>query len=195
MLKLSSVHLTCWQVLCSSTFALALLLASSAAMADRPEWAGRNGDDEQGQKHKYKKEKKRDSYPDDERREYKQESNRQTNRHEVRRGGMEIQIGGYIDDRHRAETRDYYREGLRSGHCPPGLAKKRNGCMPPGQAKRWKMGQSLPREVIFHDVEPEIRIRLGAPPAGHRFIRVASDILLIAVGTGMVVDAIQDLGQ
>ena len=37
-------------------------------------------------------------------------------------------------------------------------------------------------------------IRLGVPPAGYRYVRVASDILLISVGTSMVVDAIQDLG-
>jgi len=35
----------------------------------------------------------------------------------------------------------------------------------------------------------------GAPPAGHRYVRVAADILLIAVGTAMVVDAIEDLGK
>jgi Ni/Co efflux regulator RcnB len=33
------------------------------------------------------------------------------------------------------------------------------------------------------------------PPSGYRYVRVASDILLIAAGTGMVVDAIQDLGR
>jgi Ni/Co efflux regulator RcnB len=36
---------------------------------------------------------------------------------------------------------------------------------------------------------------LGTPPAGHKFVRVASDILLIAVGTSLVVDAIEDLGR
>jgi Ni/Co efflux regulator RcnB len=34
---------------------------------------------------------------------------------------------------------------------------------------------------------------LGAPPAGHKYIRVAADILLIAVGTRMVIDAIEVL--
>jgi Ni/Co efflux regulator RcnB len=38
-------------------------------------------------------------------------------------------------------------------------------------------------------------VQLGAPPAGHRYVRVATDILLIAVGTGMVVDAIEDLDR
>jgi hypothetical protein len=32
-------------------------------------------------------------------------------------------------------------------------------------------------------------------PAGHGDVRVAGDILLIAVGTSIVVDAIQDLGR
>ena len=27
------------------------------------------------------------------------------------------------------------------GGCPPGLAKKHNGCMPPGQAKKLRVGQ------------------------------------------------------
>ena len=35
----------------------------------------------------------------------------------------------------------------------------------------------------------------GLPPAGHRYVRVANDILLIAAGTGMVIDAIEDLGK
>lgn len=32
------------------------------------------------------------------------------------------------------------------GHCPPGLAKKDNGCMPPGQAKKlYEVGQRYNR--------------------------------------------------
>jgi len=38
-------------------------------------------------------------------------------------------------------------------------------------------------------------VQLGIPPAGHRYVRVAADILLIAVGTGLVIDAIEDLGD
>ena len=80
-------------------------------------------------------------------------------------------------------------------HCPPGLAKKRNGCMPPGQAKKWRTGYPLPRDVVYYPVPADIAIRLGTPPAGHKFVRVATDILLIAVGTGLVIDAIDDLGR
>jgi len=49
--------------------------------------------------------------------------------------------------------------------------------------------------VIYHTVPPELVTQLGAPPPGHKYVRVASDILLIAVGTGLVVDAINDLGR
>jgi len=38
-------------------------------------------------------------------------------------------------------------------------------------------------------------VRLGTPPAGYKYVRVAADILLIAVGTSMVIDAIEDLGR
>ena len=31
--------------------------------------------------------------------------------------------------------------GYGVGGCPPGLAKKNNGCMPPGQAKKLRAGQ------------------------------------------------------
>ena len=79
--------------------------------------------------------------------------------------------------------------------CPPGLAKKRNGCMPPGQAKKWHIGRQLPRDVIFYDLPEALIVELGPPPAGHRYVRVASDILLIAAITGMVIETVQDLGR
>lgn len=112
-------------------------------------------------------------------------------------GGSQAQprTGGYFGDRQRSEVQSYYRTQSRGGHCPPGLAKKNNGCMPPGQARKWSMGQPLPRDVQTYPLEPQVRVRLGVPPAGHEFVRVAGDILLIAAGTGMVVDAIQDLGR
>jgi len=106
-----------------------------------------------------------------------------------------IKASQYFSEESRIAIHKYYSEQFRSGHCPPGLAKKNNGCMPPGQAKKWMIGRPLPRDVIFHDLPPEVLIQLGPVPSGHRFVRVASDILMIAVGTGMVVDAIEDIGS
>jgi Ni/Co efflux regulator RcnB len=120
-----------------------------------------------------------------------EERDRQEVRHEERRDAGETRISIHIGDHERVIVRDYYT----THRCPPGLAKKHNGCMPPGQIKRWAVGQPLPRDVVFHDLPHGLSIELGVPPSGHRYIRVAADILLIAVGTGMVVDAIEDLGR
>ena len=70
-----------------------------------------------------------------------------------------------------------------------------NGSVPPGQAKKWQLGRPLPRDVIYYNVPQPLVVQIGLPPPGYRYVRVASDILLIAIGTGMVVDAIQDLGR
>lgn len=104
-------------------------------------------------------------------------------------------ISIYFGDHHRDVIRQYYSDSYHSGHCPPGLAKKNNGCQPPGQAKKWRYGHPLPSDVIYYDLPPQVVISLGIPPEGQKYVRVASDILLIAVGTGLVLDAIQDLNN
>ncbi|HZQ71764.1 MAG TPA: hypothetical protein VFB08_02525 [Burkholderiales bacterium] len=104
--------------------------------------------------------------------------------------------GGHFEERHRVAVREYYEHEYRGGKkCPPGLAKKQNGCMPPGQARKWQMGRPLPRDVVYYAVPQQLQVQIGAPPAGYKYVRVASDILMIAVGTGVVADAIQDLGR
>ncbi|SNR84232.1 Nickel/cobalt transporter regulator [Methylobacillus rhizosphaerae] len=110
-----------------------------------------------------------------------------------------VERHGNVDIRFSNDQRvvihDYYRDQFKTGHCPPGLAKKNNGCMPPGQAKKWRIGYPLPRDVIYYDLPSVIIGRLDPPPAGYRYVRVAADILLIAIGTGMVIDAIDDLSN
>ena len=95
----------------------------------------------------------------------------------------------------RVQVLSYYDDEFRGGRCPPGLAKKHNGCMPPGQAKKWRMGQPLPRNVVVYEVPRPLVVRIGAPPPGYRYVRYGGDILLISVGNRIVVDAIIDLGR
>ena len=49
------------------------------------------------------------------------------------------------NDRHGKHDRDwndrYGDHGRYASNCPPGLAKKHNGCMPPGQARKLARGQ------------------------------------------------------
>jgi len=96
-------------------------------------------------------------------------------------------------EHHRVVLTEYYGQQFRSGRCPPGLAKKHNGCLPPGQAKKWHTGQYLPQNVVYYSVPQSLVLQFGPPPSGHRYVRVGSDILLIAIGSRMIVDAIQDL--
>ena len=105
-----------------------------------------------------------------------------------------VTIGGYFGEPQRTAARNYY-EGRRAAGkgCPPGLAKKNNGCLPPGQARKWALGQPLPAGVAYYPVPQALVVQLGVPPPGYRYVRVASDVLLIAAGTQMVVDGIQDL--
>jgi Ni/Co efflux regulator RcnB len=97
-------------------------------------------------------------------------------------------------DQHRRIIAEYYGGQMPPGRkCPPGLAKKNNGCMPPGQAKKWGMGRPLPGDLRTYDLPRDLLMRLPPPSAGHRYVRVAADILLIAVGSSMVIDAVEDL--
>jgi len=149
-------------------------------MADKPSWAGGKSSHEE-------RADKRDNDRHENSRDERRDSN---NRSSHDAGARE-----HFEDRHRTAVREYYDEHYRGGRCPPGLAKKHNGCMAPGQAKKWHIGQPLARDVVFYPVPQPLVVQFGQPPAGYRYVRVASDILLMAVGTGMVVDAIQDLGR
>lgn len=159
---------------------IAALMAGSA-WAEKPEWAGQG----KGGKHEQKEQKE--------------------NRNENRGGGKkdapvrvapaQVTIGAYFGAPQRVVVQEYYGQQYRAGRCPPGLAKKNNGCLPPGQAKKWAVGQPLPSDVRYYAVPQSVVLQLGVPPAGHKYVRVAADILLIAVGTGLIVDAIQDLGR
>jgi hypothetical protein len=111
------------------------------------------------------------------------------------RDAAHVKASQYFSEETRILIHKYYGEQFWSRRCPPGLAKRGNGCMPPGQAKKWMIGQALPPDIIFYDLPPEVLVQIGPVPSRHRFVRVAADILMIAVGTGMVVDAIEDIGR
>ena len=109
--------------------------------------------------------------------------------------GHNAQKSGHFNEQTQRFIHEYYSNQFRKGHCPPGLAKKGNRCIPYGHAKKWSKGRPLPSEVIFYTLPQSILVELGPPPPRHRFVRVAQDILLISIGTGMVVDAFEDIGR
>jgi Ni/Co efflux regulator RcnB len=158
---------------------LAGFFVASPALAEKPDNAG-NGKAKQSQKQNGKSHDKHGT------------TGKDFNRGD---GKVDLDVNVYFGERQRTAIREYYHDEFSKGHCPPGLAKKHNGCMPPGQAKKWKKGEPLPRDVVYYELPHSIVIEMGTPPAGYKYVRVAKDILLIAIGTSMVVDAIEDLGN
>jgi Ni/Co efflux regulator RcnB len=156
------------------------MLAAGTALADKPAHAGGGKESKQAQRDQR-------GEPAASQRGHDQRPANATGH------ASEPMVGGHFNEHHRVAVQSYYDEQFRRGSCPPGLAKKNNGCMPPGQAKRWMVGRTLPGDVVFHDLPPELVTVLGAPPAGHRYVRVARDILLITSGTAMVVAGLDGL--
>ena len=59
--------------------------------------------------------------------------------------------------------------GYGKGGCPPGLAKKNNGCMPPGQLKKlYGNGQVLPmsygNQWAYNQIPYDLRAQYGFQP-------------------------------
>ena len=103
----------------------------------------------------------------------------------------EVREGAYFREEHRQAARRYYvdhYEGKKAKHCPPGLAKKNNGCMPPGQARKWAVGQPLPRDVVVYEVPRPVLVQLPPAPVGYRYERVGGDIVLVRINGRVVVD-------
>jgi Ni/Co efflux regulator RcnB len=155
------------------------MFLSQAALADKPSWAGggkHDGDDRQAERHDRDKGRGGD------------EGDRG-----ARDRGHEQHGDARFNDDSRRRIADYYGKRPHGDKCPPGLAKKHNGCLPPGQAKKWAMGRALPSDVRYYDLPRDLVALLPPPPPQHRYVRVAGDILLVAVGTSVVVDAIEDI--
>ncbi|MCE9507927.1 MAG: hypothetical protein K8R48_06410 [Alphaproteobacteria bacterium] len=95
----------------------------------------------------------------------------------------------------RAEDREiintFLAERKQSGlrHCPPGLAKKNNGCLPPGIAKKYSIGNRLPDDAEVLPLPEELLRRL-LPPTGYYYGQVDGDVVLISEATKNVIDAV-----
>jgi Ni/Co efflux regulator RcnB len=101
----------------------------------------------------------------------------------------DVRAGAYFRDEHREAARRYYVEHYGTAkHCPPGLAKKNNGCMPPGQARKWAVGQPVPQGVVVYEVPRPVLVQLPPAPVGYRYERLGGDIVLVRVNGRVVVD-------
>lgn len=98
----------------------------------------------------------------------------------------------YFSTQRTTLIRDYFLQSQASGNCPPGLAKKNNGCQPPGQAKKWHKGERFPSDLTYYDLPSALLNDLGRTPNGQKIIRVGTAVLLIDAATGLIIEAFQD---
>ena len=162
----------------------ALLIASGSAYADKPEKGnGNQGKNKEQSEQRGQKENRKGGG--------NEKGNRVDGGRDSGQGGVSVSF--YFGGAETRIVRDYYGGQVAKGKCPPGLAKKGNGCQPPGQAKQWQKGRALGSDVRYYDIPNELRIRLPAPPLNHKYVQLGTDLLLIAVGTAIVVDAIDGI--
>lgn len=171
------------------------VFVSMPAAAERPAWAGNDKAGKHGhhEEEKWNKSKNHQNYRGRNQNDLGKNRNYQGGDQNYR--SRNNYATRNFDDRQRALVHDYFGPRFQSGVCPPGLAKKYNGCMPPGQVKKWRIGHPLPSNVIFYSLPPLLLGQLGYPGPRYRYVRVAADVLLIAAGTGMVLAAIEDLNS
>ena len=151
------------------------LFATGAAFAEKDNDNRGHGKDNKEQKYKPGKQSKRE-------------------KDEKRLERDNVRVGAYFNDDHRREARTYYVQQYPQGaRCPPGLARKNNGCLPPGQAKKYTVGQPLARTVYWYPVPRPVVQALPLAPPGYRYVRVGNDILLLSPESAIVVDVIAGL--
>lgn len=157
--------------------AIASLLMAGTAIAKK------DGEDHEkggkhGQKHEDKAEKRADK----------------AEKKAEKREREEIKQGAYFNDQQRTVVRQYYTTTYSNAkRCPPGLAKKNNGCMPPGQVQDLVVGQPVPKNVTVYQVAQPVIRKLPAAPVGYRYERIGGDIVLVQQENNIVVDIIKGL--
>src|ERR1043166_3247045 len=86
----------------------------------------------------------------------------------------------------RYQVAHYYR-------CPPGLAKKHNGCRPPGHIKHrhFVPGEILTEDMVYEPVPHELLVQLRPAPRGAYYTIVDKNVLLVSEGTKHILDAVE----
>ena len=158
--------------------AIASLLMAGTAIAKK------DGDDHErgGGKHSEKHEEKAEKRADKAAKKFE------------KREREEIKQGAYFNDQQRTLVRQYYTTTYsNSKRCPPGLAKKNNGCLPPGQVQDLIVGQPVPRNVTVYQVAQPVIRKLPPAPVGYRYERIGGDIVLVQQENNIIVDVIKGL--
>ena len=109
-------------------------------------------------------------------------------KHEDRYDSGERRAYTRLGDYERGILHDYYGS---AENCPPGLAKKNNGCLPPGIAKkRYQVGRPLGGDAVVIELPYGLESRLPRLPGDYGYRLVDGDLAVVELATLVVLDAI-----
>ena len=101
-----------------------------------------------------------------------------------------------VPQRDRDAVYAYYRAEVDAGRCPAPLVKKSNVCSPPAAGKQvWKLDQPLPDGVTGEALPAALIGKISSSPAGHQYLRVDNDILIVGLGSRNVAALVADLSR
>lgn len=102
--------------------------------------------------------------------------------------GIDVNI--VFDTGAKQAARSHYSSNYAGKSCPPGLAKKTNGCLPPSQAKKYNRGDVVPESVTLYRLLGEVEVKLRPLPAGYAYRYVNGEVLVVAEAARKVIDAV-----
>jgi hypothetical protein len=102
-----------------------------------------------------------------------------------------------VPQRDRDAAFAYYRDEIAAGRCPAPLVRRDKACgAPPTMpTKSWRLDQPLPDSLKTDAPPPGLIAKLSPSPAGHQYMRVDTDILVIGLGTRNVAALVVDLSR
>ena len=102
-----------------------------------------------------------------------------------------------VPQRDRDAAFGYYRDEIAAGRCPAPLVRRDRACGAPaaGIGRLEVICQVLPDGVKADAPPPGLISKLSPSPAGHQYMRVHTDILVIGIGTRTVAALVVDLSR
>lgn len=102
-----------------------------------------------------------------------------------------------VPQRDRDAAFAYYRDEMAAGRCPAPLVRQDKACAapPPAATRAWKLDQPLPDGVKAEPPPPGLIAKLSPSYAGHQYLRVGTDILIVGIGTRNVAALVVDLSR
>jgi Ni/Co efflux regulator RcnB len=79
--------------------------------------------------------------------------------------------------------------------CVVGAVQDAAECSRAAQGKPWAVGSPIPVGLAWYELRDWDRFGLPAPPEGSRYVRIADDILRVAVLTGDILGYLGAVGD